>query len=362
MIKFPRFRLADLLKREANNLDLIRLICSCMVIFGHAFFLVDDPHYPFETWDPVSRYLGYQGVYISSLAVKVFFFISGLLITDSLLSKKSVTAFLLARFFRVWPALIALLLITVFGLGPMYTNLKPAEYFTHRDTYRYLWENLLMIADPTLPGVFVNNPLPNQVNGSIWTLAYEIAAYLGILVLYVLKITRSRLICSVIVLLLLVDPLLSHSLLFPWMPVNPQINYLPPCFALGAWLVLFKDRITIGASVVAGMAILFLFGKSTILGPYLFFLTLFVSILYLSALPFVRKIKIPADLSYGTFLWGFLIQQIMAANFARRGLIFNLGWSLLLALIMGFLSWHLVEKRAIAAGHRYAKIRPPRGQ
>jgi peptidoglycan/LPS O-acetylase OafA/YrhL len=355
MIKFPRYRLADLLKREGNNLDLIRLICSCMVIFGHAFFLVNDPVFPFGIWDPVSRYLGYQGVYISSLAVKVFFFISGLLITNSLLGKKSPAAFLIARFFRVWPALIALLLITVFVVGPLYSNLKPAEYFTQRDTYRYLWDNLLMIANPMLPGVFVNNPMPNQVNASIWTLAYEIAAYFGILVLYVLKITRSRLICSVITLLLLVDPLLPHSLLFPWMPVNPQINYLPPCFALGAWMVLFKDRITLGVSAVAVVAILFLFVKSTILGPYFFFLTLFVSILYLSALPFVRKIKIPADLSYGTFLWGFLIQQIMAANFASRGLIFNLGWSLPLALLMGFISWHLVEKRAIAAGHRYAR-------
>ena len=120
-------------------------------------------------------------------------------------------------------------------------------------------------------------------------------------------------------------------------------------------MVLFKDKITISVSLVAMVTTIFLFVKSTIFGPYFFFLTIFVSILYVSALPLVKKIKLPADLSYGTFLWGFLIQQIMAANFASRGLLYNLGWSLALALLAGYLSWHLIEKKAIAAGHRYAK-------
>ena len=214
MIKFPRYRLADLLERKGNNLDLVRLICSCMVIFGHSFLLTADPAFPFGIWDPVSRYLGYEGVYMASLAVKIFFFISGLLVTNSLLRKKSIPAFLIARFLRIWPALIALLLITVFVVGPLCTNLKPAEYFTERDTYAYLWENFLMLTSRTLPGVFVSNPLSNQVNASIWTLPYEIAAYLGILLLYALRLINSRLIFSAITLLLLVDPLLPHSLLF----------------------------------------------------------------------------------------------------------------------------------------------------
>jgi peptidoglycan/LPS O-acetylase OafA/YrhL len=355
MIKFPRYRLADLLERKGNNLDLVRLICSCMVIFGHSFLLTGDPAFPFGIWDPISRYLGYEGIYVASLAVKIFFFISGLLVTNSLLRRKSIPAFLIARFFRIWPALIALLLITVFVVGPLCSNLKPAEYFTERGTYAYLWQNLFMLTNPTLPGVFVSNPMSNQVNASIWTLPYEIAAYLGILLLYALRIINSRLICSAITVLLLVDPLLPHSLLFPWMTVNPQINYLPPCFALGAWMVLFKDKITISVPLVAMVTTIFLCVKSTVFGPYFFFLTTFVSVLYASALPFIQRIKLPADLSYGTFLWGFLIQQIMAANFASRGLPYNLGWSLALALLAGYLSWHLIEKKAIAAGHRYAK-------
>ncbi len=351
-LKLPRYRLADLLERDANNLDLVRLAAACLVIFGHAFVLVPEAAHPFGTWDPTARYLGYPGVYSASVAVKLFFFISGLLVTHSLLERQSLKAFLLARFFRIWPAYLVMLLVTAFVIGPLHTNLEPGEYFGQPGSYRYFWQNALLLGNASLPGVFVDNPYPNQINGAIWSLTYEVAAYAGLFGLFVLRLTRRRFICSVLAILMIVDPLLPHSLFFPAMTANPQIRYLPASFALGAWLALCKDRITLGPLQVGAAIAGFLLLHATPLGPLAFFVCLFLTILYMSGLPLVRCLKISSDPSYGTFLWGFVIQQVVAAHFADRGLVFNLVMSLGLAMLAGFLSWHLIERRAIALGRR----------
>ena len=126
------------------------------------------------TWDPECIYLGYPGVYSGAIAVKVFFFISGLLVTNSLLQQKSPVAFVLGRFFRIWPALLVLLLVTALVVGPLCSGLGWREYFMHGDPYRYFWKNALLNSDARLPGVFAHNPLPNLVNGALWTLSYEV--------------------------------------------------------------------------------------------------------------------------------------------------------------------------------------------
>ena len=172
--------LADLLRPEANNLDLIRLICASLVIYGHAFTLSPDPAWPALTGDP-TLHLGYPGVYCGSIAVKVFFFISGLLVTNSLLTRRSVSHYLCGRFFRIWPALIVVVLVTALGLGPWLSSLSAKEYFSRFAVPRYIAGNLLMSVQGGLPGVFAGNPLPSLVNGVLWTLPFEVGAYLALL-------------------------------------------------------------------------------------------------------------------------------------------------------------------------------------
>jgi peptidoglycan/LPS O-acetylase OafA/YrhL len=256
---------------------------------------------------------------------------------------------------RVWPALTLLLLGTLFVVGPLLSRYDLADYFTHPATYRYLWENLLLTNNQYLPGVFAGHSPPMEINSSLWTLSYEVGCYTALLVLFALKITTRPWLCAGVALLLFAEPLLPHSLIFPGMEANYQVRYLPSAFALGALLAAFKDRITLGLETPLVAALLFIPLKTTVVGQLLFFVLLFLTLLYASALPWVRKLRLPADLSYGTYLWGFLIQQIVASQFADLGFIFNLITSLLLSLLLAFLSWHLVEKRAIAAGHRWAK-------
>ncbi len=148
-----------------NNFDFIRLIGALLVIVGHSFVL---------TGRPPPALLG-MGVH--SLGVKIFFVVSGYLVTESWLRDPSFLRFLMRRSLRIFPALAFCVLLTVFLLGPLASGLSCVEYFTSAETYDYL-SNIALYVRYGLPGVFEANTLPRAVNGSLWTLPVEFAAYL----------------------------------------------------------------------------------------------------------------------------------------------------------------------------------------
>ena len=72
-----------------NHFNLIRLVAAWMVIYGHAWAITGAPG-----GDLVAQYTQYK--FAGGVAVDVFFFASGLLITASL-QRNRVPAFLAAR-------------------------------------------------------------------------------------------------------------------------------------------------------------------------------------------------------------------------------------------------------------------------
>ena len=155
--------------RHANNLDFLRFLAAGLVIIGHCFAFLGIRR------DPLVELTGYQG--FSSLGVNFFFFISGMLITRSWLITPSPPAFWVKRCLRIFPGLVVAVLFCVLIVGPMATDLPMASYFSHRDTYRFLWNCLWPDRFFFLPGVFEHHPNA-AVNGSLWTLPYELCCYL----------------------------------------------------------------------------------------------------------------------------------------------------------------------------------------
>ena len=119
-------RLSDLLQRDNNNLDIFRLIAAALVIYGHAYAIAPQEGHS----DVLVHLLGYD--YSGSLAVKLFFFLSGLVVTNSLLHKRDVAQFVMARFFRIWPALLVVTALCALVLGPLVTALPLADYRENR--------------------------------------------------------------------------------------------------------------------------------------------------------------------------------------------------------------------------------------
>ena len=77
-----------------------------------------------------------------------------------------------------------------FVVGPLGTILNPAQEVSYvEDTYRYLLNDLLPGNAYYLPGVFAFNPY-QSVNGSIWTLPYELRCYVVVMICGRLRLFR----------------------------------------------------------------------------------------------------------------------------------------------------------------------------
>ena len=154
-------KVSYILNRENNNLDLIRIVLACMVILGHSPFLNGSSRFWF---DPISLFFSYT--YSGSFAVKMFFFISGLVVTNSLITQKSAIKFIIARIFRILPALFFVLLLTVLVFGSILTSHNLSSYFLDKKILSYFLDHLIFSnhSIDSLPGVFENNIFKNKID------------------------------------------------------------------------------------------------------------------------------------------------------------------------------------------------------
>ena len=350
---------AQALARRSNNFDLLRLMAALTVIYGHSFALAPAPGFD----DSLYVLTGHHS---AALAVKFFFFLSGLLVTDSLLTRQSALQFFVARFFRIWPALAFVLLASVFVIGPIATSLDLATYFTNSQTFLYFKHQILMQTWGTqslgyynLPGVFEENYYKYNVNASLWSLVAEVFAYLILAALFLVGLLEKRL-ASILIILIILDSILPTRIIFTALPIgNEDFSYLPFCFASGAFFALYKIQITIDASLPLGFALLAYLFKDNLGGTHTFFLTSFTLALYLATRRWtVQNIRLPFDVSYGTFLWGFPIQQLLSKFLPNLTGGAHVIVASVLAILAGTISWLLVEKRFIAIGKHVALVFP----
>lgn len=340
--------LSTILRKENNNLDIFRLVAAIMVIYGHAYALL-----PTEgQQDIVGRLLVFD--YSGSLAVKIFFFLSGLVVTNSLIEKKDVRQFLISRFFRIWPALTVTLAAMAFIFGPLLSSHTPLEYFSNTAVYDYFLRGVVMDLHYDLPGVFQNNAL-KAANGSLWSIPFEIYAYIALVAIFLLGAIHSRHLSLVLFLAILIDPLISNKLIFTWLPRNPEITLLAPCFAAGSLFILLKDKVEINFRGLAGTWILYYLFKTSLYNFYFFYFAIFYSILFISSRKIMVQFKPAVDISYGLYLWGWPAQQVMAQYFPEHGIRFNQISSATIAALLGYLSWHLIENRFIKFGVKFGR-------
>ena len=185
-------KLSNFTQGRDNNFNLIRVVAAFAVLIHHSFELTIG----ISDAGTSQRILG---INMGSIAVDIFFITSGFLVTGSLLARQSVIDYLWARFLRIFPALMIMLVLTVFGVGVFFTSLPLSSYLSNSKTYIYLIKCTTLITGVafTLPGVFHGNPYKDIVNSSLWTMPYEIRMYVILLsvfiVLRVIKSSRLRL-------------------------------------------------------------------------------------------------------------------------------------------------------------------------
>jgi len=329
-------------RKAGDNFVAIRLIAALLVIFGHSFPLTggEGP--------------GYLGSPVSTLAVKVFFVISGYLISESWMQDANVARYLCRRALRIFPALSALCLLTVLLVGPALTQLNWAEYFGNPGTWDYL-ENVILKPNYALPGMFGANLYPGAVNGSLWTLPVEFSMYLLTPVLMILP--RKGLWICLTALGLSAASVWFNRIAIPAETVvvwgTNLVSWLEmaPYFV---WGIVYRLWLRPGfLNVQVAMVLLLLLP----LGIYNWASAEVVSLLIVpyvtlslgqGAPPRFAWLERIGDLSYGIYLYGFLVQQVVASFFLTPGHHWmNFLLAAPISVILGALSWHFVEKPAM---------------
>ncbi len=291
--------------------DLMRLVAALLVVVSHTF--------PLAGQTPL-RILGVED--LGALGVAVFFVISGYLVSASY--ERDPKSYLLKRILRIEPGLIASLLVTV-GLLAFVTTAPAAEYWPAAAMY-VVRNALLYPATYALPGVFQDVPMAGVVNGVLWTLRLEFTFYVVLLLIrarlsLVLALTA---ICAVVtVTMTFTHPDWAQEKLTRVLFLGARCGML---FFAGAAIQLSRRNVPLwlgGASVVA----------FPLLGP----LALPTAVLGLA-----RPGKLPADLSYGVYIYAFPLQQMLAA----QGQL-NVLTAVLAVLPFAAASWFLVEKPSL---------------
>lgn len=354
--------MANLLSEYAtsrdNNFNLLRFIAAVLVLYSHSFALVLGT----SDAEPMKTVIGMSW---GSIAVDIFFVTSGFLIAGSYIARNNVIAFAWARILRIYPALIMAVLFCVFIVGLYFTTLSTWEYLLNTQTYKFILKNSVLFfgIEYNLPGVFNDIPWKNAVNGSLWTLPYEVKMYVILaFVLFIIAYLGKRIssvtfknTLFVIATISIFSHIINHFLQFT------AINFLKLfyMFFVGATFYVWKDRIILSSKfflIMFSVLIISTLHKEayfvvyTIILPYLIF--------YIAYVPSgqIRKFNKFGDYSYGIYIYAFPVQQSLVALIPDISVGAMIVYAFVITLILSMFSWHFLEKHFLKMKGTYVYI------
>ena len=338
---------------QRNNFDLLRFLFAGAVVLYHARICSLAPE------------LDFLGVISADLAVKAFFVVSGFLVFMSFEQSRSTREYFGKRIRRIYPA-YATVVVAAAVLGACITEASWRDYFSS-GLWRYLTANLafLNFLAPTLPGVFVRNPV-TEVNGALWTIKIEVMFYLCVPVLACLaaRSGRTRVLALAyaygiawsVGLGTLAARVEDGALLARLAYQLPgQLGY----FAAGAlcYYQLPALRRHWTPAVALGIGGMLVGNTWPVLKIAVEPAALALVVVFLAfGLRHLGNFARYGDLSYGVYILHVpVLQTLVAVRLFERSPYGALVLAIVLVLLLAFASWHLVEKPFLQRGSHYVQ-------
>lgn len=329
--------IGDGLRAREDNFLWLRIIAALMVIYGHSLIISPSPGV-IDLFAPWRTYSG-------EMAVDIFFALSGFMVSGSFVRRPDLVDFMTARVLRLVPALLVCLMLLAYVFGPALSSMDAHSYFAEKLPRRFVKWNLQFAWRQSylLPGVFNANPVKDTVNGSLWTIPAEMRMYVFLAIFGVLGFFRSRLVATFILISLFVA-----GVMVPWqLPLFDAWLKMAGYFGLGVLAFLYRDDIPVRTDILLALAGLAFLSRAVWAYPVLVALTLTYFCFW-----FAYRLKLPSiekfgDPSYGTYLWGWPASQAFA-QFVGSGHPYGCALTAgLTCLMLGYLSWHTIEKPAL---------------
>ncbi len=344
-----------------NSFDAMRLLAALSVFWFHQIAVLGHG----SVLIPGTR----ETLTLGDLGLITFFALSGFLVTSSLQRSSNPRRYLRSRFLRIYPGLLVCLGVT-FVIGMMVTRVGVGDYLGDWTSYQYVLGNATIFASHTqldLPGVFTTSIWP-VVDTPLYTLRYELIFYVALLALWTVSFgRRPRVLITIAVALGVIAVGVQHAfavspdrfIAWDW---GTATKFGVP-FALGAAIAVvgLLDRwrvVLIGVALAAAATLTW--GSLTFQGNRtLAAVVIAIGVLALGHSRLLRRL-LPTpfgDLSYGIYLYGFVIQQVVLTQAVGLGDVGIAVAAFLLTMCAAAASWRYVERPALA--HKTAVAPPP---
>ncbi len=342
--------------QKDNSFNLFRFILASIVLYYHSYALL------LNSEDPISNSI--NDMTIGTIAVAAFFIISGFFITQSFTYSKTFFSYFKKRILRIFPAFFLSLFLITFVLAPFISTI-PLDYFSlaKGTPVDFLLKALSLHSlgySWSIDSVFNSLPYKDSLNGSMWTLKFEFAAYL-LMPLFLFLVNKNRtlnMIITVGIVSLAILNLITKYQFFnipccsAWVFSTNEYNNLIlflAYFLVGSNIFIFKDKIFVSYKIIFFMFFIF-YVSNKFHGPTSVLMLLFLPyiVMSLGALVKVQLFTKYGDFSYGMYIFAFPIQQtiiyIYDANISVEKLIVL---SFIVTFSFSIVSWFLLEKQAL---------------
>lgn len=315
-----------------NNFDGVRLVAALAVLASHHFLVAGLPE---------PRVVG--PMTLGGAAVLVFFAISGYLVASSWSADPTLWRFAARRFLRIWPAYVAV----VVG-GAMWILATDPRPLVHTAAWMFIYKHLFFQRFDWAFFPLLDDP---RLNAAIWTIPFEVGCYVALaLVAAPLRKWWPHVVVAV------------GGPAFLWWAFAMRA-FDPSAASLVTDGILFGAFFAVGA-VLSGIpalrgprasAVLVSLGVAAFAtGSEVIGLALAIPVLAVVAgtrdWPVLGRAGRFGDFSYGIYLWGWPVQQVVASHLgAQAGVWRLLAASLVVVTLLAALSWHLIEKWALRA-------------
>jgi len=356
----------DETKGIGQGFDFMRIFLAVSVLGTHSVLIAQGERYQFN-FAPAS--LMHWSI------LPLFFALSGFLITGSAMRLK-LKDFLLNRGMRIVPALAVDICIAALIIGPIFTTLPLREYF-HRYEFFAYFANVTGLIHYILPGVFENNPFPATVNGSLWTVPFEIGCYVlmsAFIVSGILNNKGTALAVSALIVVFIAYTYAADYSLFDAIKSErfhtvahhffaDRGNMLYSYFMAGSLFYLFRYNISFHPLIFIASLIVFVLAaydqfnfipkpvSALITMWVLVYMMVYIGLLKIPPLPIYHR----GDYSYGIYLYGYPIQQAIVTLFPSvTSPLLHFAISLPIVTLVAMFSWHNIEKPILRLRRKFS--------
>lgn len=317
--------------QRANAFDLIRLVAASFVLWSHQHALLGLP-------EPTIAILRTS---FGGLGIWIFFAVSGYLNTHSVARHRSVLVFLWNRALRIYPALIVCVIFTVV-LGLVFSTDLHAYFGPKLLSYVGKNTTLLFGVRTGVPGVFETNSFREALNGSLWSLPYEVKMY--IVLVLCLAVARYNLYTPIVIFIsAALLAALSAGGILPHLEEDSW-QTLSTLFLAGSAVAAMYTFVGLPAAVGATTAVaaLLAFVGAINVASELLITALVIAI---GCLTLPKWLRPPLDISYGVYLYAFPVQQVSAVLF--KNFWFALTFTCAITFLLATISALFIERYAL---------------